>query len=40
VLVPFRAQSPTPIGLVVFEATQFVSQAVPTRASANGSKVQ
>jgi hypothetical protein len=29
VLVPFRAQSPTPIGPVVFEATRFVALAVP-----------
>jgi hypothetical protein len=40
VLVPFRAQGPTPIGPVVFEADKFVSLAVPTRASANGSKTQ
>ena len=39
VLVPFRAQVPTPIGDAVLEATQFVSVATPTRASANGSKV-
>lgn len=39
VLVPFRAQGPTPIGDAVLEATQFVSVATPTRASANGSKV-
>jgi hypothetical protein len=40
VLVPYRAQGPTPLGLAVFEATQFVSLATPTRASANGSKTQ
>jgi hypothetical protein len=40
VLVPFRAQGPTPIGRVVLEATQFVSVATPVRASANGSKTQ
>ena len=40
VLVPFRAQGPTPIGQVVLEATQFVSVASPTRASANGTKTQ
>lgn len=39
VLVPFRAQGPTPIGEAVLEATQFVSVAIPTRASADGSKV-
>ena len=40
VLVPFRAQGPTPIGQVVLEATQFVSAPIPTRASANGVKTQ
>ena len=40
VLVPFRAQGPTPIGRFVVEATQFVSVPVPTRASANGVKTQ
>jgi hypothetical protein len=39
VLVPFRAQGPTPIGEAVLEATQFVTVAIPTRASADGSKV-
>jgi len=34
VLVPFRAQSPTPIGQAVLEATHFVSRATPSRASA------
>jgi len=39
VLVPFRAQGPTPIGEAVLEATEFVTEAVPTtRASVNGSK--
>ncbi len=33
VLVPFRAQGPTPIGEAVLEADQFVSTASPTRAS-------
>ena len=33
VLVPFRAQGPTPIGEAVLEADQFVSTATPTRAS-------
>jgi hypothetical protein len=40
VLVPFRAQGPTPIGHAVLEATQFVSVATPTRASINGLKMQ
>ncbi len=40
VLVPFRAQGPTPIGKVVLEATQFVSAPITTRASANGVKTQ
>ena len=40
VLVPFRAQGPTPIGRFVMEATQFVSVPLPTRASANGVKTQ
>jgi Protein of unknown function (DUF3108) len=34
VLVPFRVQGPTPIGEAVLEATQFVTAATPTRASA------
>lgn len=33
VLVPFRAQSPTPIGEAVLEANQFVSVTTSTRAS-------
>ena len=33
VLVPFRAQTPTPIGEAVLEADQFVATATPTRAS-------
>ena len=37
VLVPFRAEGPTPIGKIVMKADQFVSMAVPTRA-ANGAK--
>jgi hypothetical protein len=40
VLVPYRAQTPTPVGKAVFEATEFVSTAIPTRASANGVKTQ
>jgi hypothetical protein len=38
VMVPFRLEGPTPIGHAVLEATQFVSVASPTRASANGTK--
>jgi hypothetical protein len=38
VLVPFRAEGPTPVGHIVMEATDFVSVAVPSRASANGTK--
>ena len=38
VLVPFRAQGPTPIGEAVMQATQFVSAAAPPHASANGHK--
>jgi hypothetical protein len=40
VLVPFRAQGPTPIGKVVLEATQFVSAPITARASANGVKTE
>lgn len=40
VLVPFRAQGPTPIGHAVLQATQFVSVATPARASVNGAKTQ
>lgn len=40
VLVPFRAQAPTPVGRAVLEADEFVSVAVPTRASANSPKTQ
>jgi hypothetical protein len=38
VLVPFRAQGPTPIGQAVMTATEFVSTAAPAPASANGRK--
>ena len=38
-LVPFRAQGPTPIGEAVLQATEFVTEAIPTtRASVNGAK--
>jgi len=40
VLVPYRAQGPTPIGRVVLEATQFVSAPITARASTNGVKTQ
>jgi hypothetical protein len=40
VLVPYRVQGPTPLGRVVLEATEFVSTALPTGASANGPKTQ
>jgi Protein of unknown function (DUF3108) len=40
VLVPFRLEGPTPIGHAVLEASEFVSVATPTRASANGTKTQ
>lgn len=40
VLVPFRAQGPTPIGEAVLEATQFVSMPLPSKAAVNGPKTQ
>lgn len=40
VLVPFRAQGPSPVGNVVLEADQFVSMPLPSRASATGTKTQ
>ncbi|HET7849508.1 MAG TPA: DUF3108 domain-containing protein [Pseudolabrys sp.] len=40
VLVPFKAQGPTPIGLAVLQATQFVSAASPKRASADAVKTR
>ena len=40
VLVPYRAEGPSPVGRVKLEADEFVSVAVPTRASANGTKTQ
>lgn len=39
VLVPFRVSIPTPVGLGVMQATQFVSVALP-RAAAAGSRTQ
>lgn len=38
VLVPFRAEGPTPIGKAVLEAEQFVSVPKPTRASIQGTR--
>jgi Protein of unknown function (DUF3108) len=40
VLAPFLIQGPTPIGEGRLAADQFVSKAMPTRASSNGLKVQ
>jgi hypothetical protein len=40
VLVPFRFSVPTPLGLGVLEATEFVTTALPSRASASNVKVQ
>lgn len=40
VLVPFRAQAPTPIGRALLEAREFVTVPMPTRASAGGVKTQ
>lgn len=40
VLVPYRAQGPTPIGQAVLEASEFISVLVPAGTSANGSKTQ
>jgi hypothetical protein len=40
VLVPFRFSVPTPLGLGVLEATEFVTTALPSRASASNVRVQ
>ncbi|MGI8524914.1 MAG: DUF3108 domain-containing protein [Pseudolabrys sp.] len=40
VLVPFRFQVPTPIGLAKLEAHQFITTAQPARAVAKGNKTQ
>jgi hypothetical protein len=40
VLVPYRAQGPTPIGQAVLEASEFVSIPIQVGASANGTKTQ
>lgn len=40
VLIPYRAQGPTPIGQAVLEASEFIAVPTPSRASANGTKTQ
>jgi hypothetical protein len=40
VMVPFRFSVPTPLGLGVLEATEFVTTALPSRASASNVKIQ
>jgi hypothetical protein len=40
VLVPFRISIPTPVGLGVLQATQFISTPQPMRASADGPKAR
>lgn len=40
VLVPYRAQTPTPVGQAVLEASEFIMVPLPARASANGVKTQ
>ncbi len=40
VLVPYRAQGPTPIGQAVLEASEFVSVPIPNGATVHGSKTQ
>jgi hypothetical protein len=40
VVVPFRVSIPTPLGLGVLEATQFITAAQPARASASNVKIQ
>lgn len=40
VLAPYRIQGPTPIGQAVLEAKEFVTVALPTRASVSGAKTQ
>ena len=40
VLVPYRAQGPTPIGQAVLEASEFVSVPISAGPAANGSKTQ
>jgi hypothetical protein len=40
ILVPIRAQGPTPVGQAVLEASEFISVPLPARASATGAKTQ
>jgi hypothetical protein len=40
VLVPFRVSIPTPLGMGVLEATQFVTMAQPAHAAASNAKFQ
>jgi hypothetical protein len=40
VMVPFRMSIPTPVGLGVLQATQFIATAHPLRASADGPKAR
>ncbi|MGB6350552.1 MAG: DUF3108 domain-containing protein [Pseudolabrys sp.] len=40
VLVPYRAQGPTPIGLAILQASEFITVPTPARASANGTKTE
>jgi hypothetical protein len=40
VLVPFRVAIPTPLGMGVLEATQFVTMAQPAHAAASNAKFQ
>lgn len=40
VVVPFRVSIPTPVGLAVLQATQFIATPQPTRASTNGARTQ
>jgi hypothetical protein len=40
VLVPYRAQGPTPIGLAMLQAVEFIAVPTPARASASGAKTE
>jgi hypothetical protein len=40
VLVPYRAQGPTPIGLALLQAFELITVPTPARASANGTKTE
>ena len=39
-MVPYRISVPTPFGVGVLQATQFISEPYPQRASANGARAQ